>query len=459
MSLWQRQEVQTLLRAEVNRAIRKITVNVTSKIWCALTDTLYLFTIVPYILHHKYRTGKYEENVEEKFGKVPQRANNRNCLQIHAVSVGEVIAADSVIREFSHQHPDWDIHITVSTATGREVAVKRYPNIAVSFFPLDLSLWVKRFLHRIRPRAVILMELEIWPNFLSLCQEDKIPVIVVNGRITQKSTTTYRKYRWFPVLRRMLQAPAFWLAQNNIYARRFEDIGVRPDRIKILGSIKFDTIPTEPSPVTRAKYRNILRVDNDTKIIIAGSTHSPEETIILDAFQEILTKHPASRLILVPRHPHRFTEVYTQAENYAPSIMYSELEDRELSSPNSPASSIIIINKMGILSELYNAADIVFIGGSFIDHGGQNMLESCGIGKPTLIGPSYYNFSDAMELLIKAGGIQLVRKPAELGKNLLRLLDNPKESSELAQTGRKVLLAQKGCTSKTLKVLDSILQQ
>ena len=430
-----------------------------SKIWRKLADTLYLFTIVPYILHHKYRTRKYGEHIAEKFGQVPARQNSRKCLHIHAVSVGEVIAVEPVIREFSSQNPDWEIQLTVSTATGREVAQKRYPDIQIAFFPLDLSRWVSRFLERIRPTAVILMELEIWPNFLSLCREQNIPVIVVNGRITEKSTATYCKYRWIPVLRNMLQIPDVWLAQNETYAERFREIGVPPDKIKVLGNIKFDTIPTEPAPAIRDKYRRIFQTDTSTPIIIAGSTHSPEEKIILDAYRNVLVKYPTSILVIVPRHPHRFEEVYLQAKEYAPCVRYSELENKVDAAPDQKQFNIIIIDKMGILTKLYNAADIVFIGGSFIEHGGQNMLETCGIGKPTLIGPSYYNFSDAMELLKKAGGIKPVEDPAELGHSLLQLLDNPEQAAALAETGRRALLAQKGCTKKTLQVLAAILEE
>ncbi len=423
------------------------------KIWRALTDTLYSFTLVPYIYNHKYRTHKYADNVDEKFGLIPQRQNTKPCLLIHAVSVGEVIAAGPLISEFSRRRPGWEIRLTVSTATGREVALKHYPELTVTFFPLDLSIWVKRFFKRLHPSAVILMELEIWPNFLSLCQEYAIPVIVANGRITDKSAEQYRKFKNLPVLKRMLNIPTYWLAQNQTYAERFRSIGIAAEKIQILGSVKYDTIPTELSPQIRAKYRSLFKTGVDTTLIIAGSTHSPEEDIVLKAFQRIRKRYPSTQLALVPRHPHRFAEVYEQSLHFGDCRRLSELEEN-----NSTASAdIILVDKMGILSELYNAADLVFIGGSFIEHGGQNMLETCGLGIPTIIGPSYYNFSEAVTILKAAGGIIISTQPENLAADMLQILQAPDAAAAIGVKGRAALLAHKGCTKKTIDKLEELL--
>ena len=430
---------------------------ISSKIFRALTNTAYCFTIIPYILNHKYRTNKYADSVNEKFGIIAERSRNKKCLLLHAVSVGEVIAAEPIIKEFSAEYPEWDIHITVSTATGKEVAQKRYPQIPVSYFPLDLSIWVKRFFNRINPSAILLMELEIWPNFLNISKEFNIPVIIANGRITQKSANTYIKYKWFPILKQMLKIPQAWLVQNQEYAQRFEEIGVNKEKIKVLGSVKYDTIPTELSHELQEKYRQIFNADTDTKLIVAGSTHSPEENLILKAYTEVAAKHPNTKLILVPRHPHRFEEVYNEGCKYGNSIKYSELEASEIKN-NSEASNIIVIDKMGVLTELYNAADIVFIGGSFINHGGQNMLETCGIGKPTVIGPSYYNFSEPMDVLKNANGIAIAESPDDLGKIFIELIEDSNKASKLGSNGREALLTHKGCSKKTVEILSNFLK-
>ncbi len=430
---------------------------ISTKIWRILTDIAYLFTLLPYILNHKFRTGKYGNKVQEKFGKVPRRNSEKKCLQIHAVSVGEVVAAAPIIREFSSKFPDWDIHITVSTATGREVANKRYPDLAVTYFPLDLSLWVKRFLTAVRPTAIILMELEIWPNFLSLTCENAIPLIIANGRITEKSAETYRKYNWFPVLRQMLKLPDLWLAQDPTYAERFRSIGVNESKIKVLGNVKYDAIPTEPDSQAEQKYRAQFKVDSNTKIIMAGSTHSPEEKYLLDAYATAREKISNLLLIIVPRHPQRFDEVYAECCAYGKTLRYTELETLD-NTINTERSEIILIDKMGILSELYNAANIVFIGGSFIDHGGQNMLEPCGLGKPTVIGPSYYNFTDTVEILKNAKGIRIEEKPDLLGQAFTVMLEHPEQTAAMAKAGREALLTRKGCAGRTIETLSGILE-
>ncbi len=427
-----------------------------TKFWRILTDIAYIFTLLPYILNHKYRTGKYGTKVTEKFGKVAQRSSNKDCLQIHAVSVGEVVAAAPIIREFSSKFPDWDIHITVSTATGLEVANKRYPNLTVTYFPLDLSLWVKRFLRAIRPTAIILMELEIWPNFLSITHENKIPLLIANGRITERSAASYQKYHWFPVLRNMLKLPDLWLAQDTVYAERFKLIGVNEDRIRILGNVKYDAIPTQPDSETGLKYRKLFQADADTKIIMAGSTHSPEERYLLEAFSTAQQLFPNLILIIVPRHPQRFEEVYAECCSFGNTLKYTALENT-LDNTAPERSAIILIDKMGILSELYNAADIVFIGGSFIDHGGQNMLEPCGLGKPTIIGPSYYNFTDTVEILKNAEGIKIEDNPEELGQLFFNMLTHPQTTDALANAGREALLKRKGCARRTIETLSELL--
>ena len=436
---------------KTNKIMKK---NFKPGLWQLLTDAVYCFTLYPYILNHKYRTHKYGKSVDEKFGITEKRDLDKKCLQIHAVSVGEVIAAQAIIDEFKKKYSNWDIHITVSTATGKEVAKKRYPDIPVSFFPLDLSIWVKRFFSNIQPTAVILMELEIWPNFLEISKKCKIPVIVANGRITEKSTAIYYKYKWVPTLKNMLGIPELWLAQNQEYSNRFIRIGVNPNKVKTTGNIKYDTIPTSPSPDLRDKYRTLFHTSTNSKVIIAGSTHNPEEEIILKSFSELKKSNKDLQLILVPRHPHRFTAVFKLAQSFGNAIKYSQLiQNPDMDNNN----EIILIDKMGILSELYNAADIVFIGGSFIEHGGQSMLEPCGLGKPTVIGNSYYNFTEAVNILQESQGILILNTPNELTQKLSELLNNYNQAEKLGQKARTALLQHQGCAKKTIEYLSGII--
>ncbi len=417
-----------------------------------LTDAFYTFTILPYIANHKYRTKKYGESVNEKFGMVPRRAGENKCLLLHAVSVGEVIAAKTVIDEFEKRHPDWAVRISVSTATGRDVAIKRYGQERVCFYPLDMSRWVNRFFDQIRPDVIILMELEVWPNFLELAAERKIPVIVANGRITGKSAQQYKKFGFVPIVKKMLNAPSLWLAQSEEYATRLREIGVNADKIHVTGSVKYDTINTDSNQQTREKYRLLIGADEKTKVIVAGSTHPSEEETVLAAFKQISAEFPGSKLVLVPRHPHRLDEVENLTGGIGNCIRRSKIE-------NSASADIILVDTMGELSSLYTAADAVFIGGTFIDHGGQNMMEPCGFGIPTVIGPSTYNFSEAVEILLAAEGIIKIDGRDELYPRLKEIIANPVPANEMAARGKEALLKQKGASAKTIDFFEEVIEK
>lgn len=421
-----------------------------SKLSQLLADTAYAFTLRPYIAYHRYVTDKYGVSVKEKFGDIPARVSANKCLLIHAVSVGEVIAAKTVIDEFSSRHPDWDIRISVSTATGRQVAIDKYGSERVSFYPLDVSKWTNRFFDNIKPDLIVLMELEVWPNFLDIANTRNVPVIVVNARITEKSAASYKKYNWFPLIKKMLSAPKLWLAQSDEYKDRLIDIGVDPKKISVSGSVKFDTVPTKINQDVSNKYRRLLGVENDEKIFLAGSTHPTEEEIVLTAYKEVLKNVPNTKLVLVPRHPHRIEEVESLATTYGSVTLRSKIE-------HSAASKIILVDTMGELANLYEAADVVFIGGSFIEHGGQNMLEPCGLAKATAIGPSYYNFKIATEALIENNGLLMVSNPDELGGIICQLLKDPQKSRQLGENARATLLKLKGATVKAVDTLENFI--
>lgn len=415
-----------------------------------LTDAFYTFTIVPYIANHKYRTGKYGDQVNEKFGIVPKRCSKRKCLLVHAVSVGEVIATKTVIDEFLTRHPEWDVHITTSTATGRKVAEEKYGADRVSFYPLDLSGWIKRFFNRIKPDAIILMELEVWPNFLTIASEREIPVIVANARITEKSAAQYKKFNFIPMIKKMLNLPSMWLAQTEEYAHRLSEIGVEQQRISISGNVKYDTVPTTPDAQNRIKYRNIIGAGEQTKVIVCGSTHPSEEAVLLVAYGKLKNEFNDLKLVLVPRHPHRNDEVRELTQEYGGCALRSQIS-------TSTDNDIILVDTMGELSCMYAAADAVFVGGTFIEHGGQNMMEPCGLGIPTVIGPSYYNFAEAVDVLLAHNGIYKIAEKNILEQTLTEILRNPQESQVIAQNGRDALLELKGASAKTIDCLEDII--
>lgn len=420
-----------------------------------LTDAAYLCTLLPYIQYHKRVTHKYGAAVEEKFGHVPARAGDRPCLLLHAVSVGEAIAARPIIDAFAARFPAWDIRISVSTATGREVAAQRYGADRVCFYPLDLSRWTERFFDRVRPNLIVLMELEVWPNFLHTAEARGVPVLVANARITEKSTRQYKNASWLPPVKRMLNQPRLWLAQSEEYAARLREIGVEAARIRVSRSVKYDVVPTEPDPALRTRYRRILGADENTPVLVAGSTHPGEEETVLEAYSRLLADFPAARLVLAPRHPHRMEEV--QGLCTAQGLPHAR---RSAHSEDAPAAArIVLLDTMGELASIYAAADAVFIGGTFIQHGGQNMLEPCGLGRPTVIGGSFHNFREAVEVLQAAGGIRILKDRNGLYPALREILHAPQTAMEMAERGRQALIAQKGATAATIGFIEEILRE
>lgn len=426
-----------------------------------LTDAAYAFTLRPYIAWHHHRTHKYGATVREKYGEVPARAGEKPCLLLHAVSVGEAVAVRTVIDEFSRRHPDWEVRVSVSTATGRQVAIDKYGAERVCFFPLDLSAWVRRFFDRVRPTAILLMELEVWPNFMREAQARGIPVLVANARITEKSAAQYGKAAGLPLIgrmvRNMLNRPALWLAQTQEYVERLRALGVEDTRLRLTGNVKYDTVPTNLDPELRARYRRLLGVDEAAPVLVAGSTHPgepDEEATVLAAFAELRAGFPTAKLVVVPRHPHRIDAVEAQTKAQFSCVRRSKLSAENPAGDDQP---VVLVDTMGELASLYAAADAVFIGGTFINHGGQNMLEPCGLERPTVIGPSVHNFSEAVDVLRAADGITCIGGRAELLPALREIFQNPQEAGRRARRGREALIARQGASARIIDALEEVL--
>lgn len=402
-----------------------------------------------YLAYHRLFTKKYGDKVMEKFGFVPLRNSSAPCLLIHAVSVGEALAAKTIIDEFKAQFPDWDIFITVSTATARKVAAEKYGEKNVAYYPLDCSIWIERFLQCLRPQIVVLMELEIWPQFTNHCQLHRIPMMVANARITQKSAEKYlRLKKYLPsFVKQMFNAPFCWLAQTDEYAQRLREIGVEEGKIKIGGNVKFDQIPLTLPPeifATAQSYRQLLNV-GDGKLLVAGSTHPTEEETLLKAWKNLRADFPQLKLFIAPRHPHRVASVKTLAENFGKTILRSSLNENN-------NGEIIIGDTMGELDKFYAAADVVFVGGTLIAHGGQNMGEPCGLAKPTIIGNNYANFSETVTALQNANAIKIINHADELTFALREFLNNPITAQEYGNRARNALLQLAGASKKTANV-------
>lgn len=393
------------------------------------------------------RDPQFGEGVRGRLGAGwprPPVPGERERILVHGVSVGEVKAAREFVRLLEERHPDLEVVLSTTTATGWRVARDLYPGHTVVRFPVDFSPLVRRFLGRVAPVCAVLVELEIWPNFLRTANRRSIPVAVVNGRITKRS---YGKYVWVRNLMPQFDRISLFCVQDEIYARRFEDLAGGDARILVTGNIKADALRigrVEPPE----KLRRLLAAPAGTTVLVAGSTHEPEERWIAAAWRQAA---PEGRLILVPRHPDRAEAIVQDLarEGTAPQRL-SALRGGEPPDPRRPA----IVDTIGELEAVYALADLVFVGGSLIPHGGQNMLEPAAQGIAVLYGPHVENFAHEAALLEQHGAARRIAGRGELVEALAELVRDPVLREEMAAAGLAAALRQRGAAQRTLAALE-----
>jgi len=369
--------------------------------------------------------------------------NNKRIL-LHGVSVGEVKVAVPLVKLLAESYPEYEVVISTTTNTGMDVARSVLPGVQLVRFPADISWLVRSFLRRVNPCLVVLIELEIWPNFLREANRSGVPVAVVNGRITEGS---HRKYRSFRLALPQFNRISLFCVQGGEYATRFRDLFVNPKRVIETGNIKADGLkigPVDPGD----ELRRFAAVAPDQLVLVAGSTHFPEERWVVEAWRAAV---PDARLILVPRHPTRVAEIIRGLEGTGvrPQLLSSLREEREEVDPARP----LLVDTIGELERIYGLADLVFVGGSLVDHGGQNMLEPAAQGRAVLFGPSSENFQQEARLLGEAGACRVVANPEALGGALSELAENPALREEMCESGLAVVEAQKGAAQATIEAL------
>jgi 3-deoxy-D-manno-octulosonic-acid transferase len=424
-----------------------------------LYDVCYIGILIvgfPVLIAKLVTSPRWRAGLRQRLGFIPQRRSRAPCVWIHGVSVGEVLAAESLVREYEREFPEWEIWISTTTRTGQQAARAAYPKHRVFYYPLDLSFATSRVLERVRPAMVVLMELEIWPNFLLSCWARRIPVLLANGRITDRS---YREYR---VLQRLIPEPLdrirLYCVQTDRYARRFRELGVPDDRIFVTGTMKFDNIPVHPDPAESERLRRVFRIESGDRVLMGGSTHPGEDEALLRIFREIREGHPEARLILVPRHPERHAEVEDAIRQSGFGVVrktaLDRMPDREIS-----RDAVILVDTMGELARIYGVADVVFVGGSLIPHGGQNMMEPAGLGKAVLFGTHIGNFREPVDALLDGRGAVMVRDEAELERELTRLFSDVEASASMGARAREVVLSHRGSTARMLDVFRDVIDE
>jgi 3-deoxy-D-manno-octulosonic-acid transferase len=391
----------------------------------------------PYWIFRMATSGKYREGLSERLGFIParlRRTESAPVIWLHAVSVGEVLAASSLIAQLSARADGYRVVVSTTTRTGQKIARDRFGAENVFYFPLDFAFAVRSWLRALRPSLVVLLETEFWPRMLSECHRAKIPVAVVNARISDRSWPRYSKLRG--MWAKLLSPTALVLAQSELDAERLIAIGA--GNVEVSGNLKFDIRVIRPAPVTQA-LRQFLK--SDQKVIVCGSTLEGEEEMLLDAM-------PASSiLILAPRHPERFAVVAQLLKRRQASwLRRSEwLRAPEALRPG----TVLLLDSIGELASVYSVASLAFIGGSLVPSGGHNPLEPAQFAVPILMGPHYENFRSMVEVLRSVQAIEIVT-PETLRASIVNLLAQSDVAAAMGERARAIFDSEAGGTDRTL---------
>lgn len=368
-------------------------------------------------------------------------------LWLHAVSVGEVNLLATLVPALRERFPNFRFVISATTDTGLALARERFPTETVFRFPLDFSWAMARVLKQLRPAAVVLAELEIWPNLLRLLHTAQTPVIVVNGRLSEKSFARYRWLRWLmsPVFRNL----SLVLVQTEAYRERFMALGVSKKRCRVTGSIKFDSARMDRDNPATAALRNWAGIKDADVVWLAGSTSAPEEEYVLQVFQRQRASCPRLRLILVPRHRERFEEVAQLCA--ATDLKF--IRRSQTSSAAAPTWDVLLGDTIGELSAWWGVAQIGFVGGSMGSRGGQSMIEPAGYGVAMCFGPNTSNFRDVVTLLLSSAAAEVVKDIRELETFVQRCYADENYRAVLGQNAQAIAKSQTGATIRTIEAM------
>ncbi|MCX4221455.1 lipid IV(A) 3-deoxy-D-manno-octulosonic acid transferase [Pseudomonas sp. MCal1] len=375
-------------------------------------------------------------------------------IWVHAVSVGESIAAAPMIRALLQRYPTLPITVTCMTPTGSErihALFANEPRIQHCYLPYDLPCAAARFLDRVQPKLAVIMETELWPNHIHQCAKRGIPVALANGRLSERSAKGYGRFS--KLTAPMLAEMSLFAVQTEAEAQRFRDLGARPETVEVTGSIKFD-LTIDPQLLQRAAELRSQWQAQERPVWIAASTHEGEDEVVLNAHRRLLTNHPDALLILVPRHPERFNSVFElcQREGFA-------TVRRSTGASVDAQTSVLLGDTMGELLFLYALADSAFVGGSLVPNGGHNLLEPAALAKPVISGPHLFNFLDIAAQLRSAGALAEVDDAEGLATEVQRLFELPRDAQRMAENGLSVMRRNQGALQRLLDGLGRLIDR
>ncbi len=398
-------------------------------------------------LWRSLRDPSYRGGLGERFGFGPAIAGP--VIWVHAVSVGEVQAAQPLVAQLRRRHPAYKVLLTTVTPTGAARARLLFGDqVLLRYVPFDLPGAVKRFFDRVQPRLAMILETELWPNLYGECGRRSVPLVLASARVSPRSVGKYR--RLTSLFRKTLSYGIVIAAQSEPDAERFRSIGAAPERTHVTGNIKFDFQPPEGIEALGRRWRD----ENlpGRPVWVAGSTHEGEEAIVLDAHRQVLERFPDALLILVPRHPQRFDVVRHLLAKRHEAVTF-----RSSGNTPPPGTRVLLGDTMGELMKFYAAADVAFVAGSLVPIGGHNLLEPASVGLPVLTGPHNFNGEEIAGLLVDAGAALVVSDTRELAEAVTRLLGDAELRKVMGTAGKAVLDSNRGALDRLLTLVDPLL--
>lgn len=430
----------------------------------SLLFTVGFIALLPRFILDVFRHGKYAAGFGERMGRIPfVEVRGAPVIWLHCVSVGEAQAARPLARAILQRYPSHALVVSTTTLTGQNLAreVFRDDAAAIFYFPFDWAWTVRRTLSKINPAAVIIMETELWPRFLSECRARRIPVALVNGRLSPRSVRRYQFVRHF--ISRVVNDLEITLMQSEMDARRISSLGISRKRVHVTGNVKFDAATNGGELVLTAEFRERFHFREARPLLVAASTHSPEERIVIEAFKQLRATLAGkdARLLIVPRHPERFGE--TAALLASSGLTWARRSDAP--KPTETEAEAILLDSIGELRAVYPLASIVFVGGSIARTGGHNVLEPAAAGACIVTGSHTTNFASIVhsfletDALVQLPPLSEADAPSALASVFEELLSDDERREAIARRARGVLERNRGATERTVKLLGEILDQ
>lgn len=419
---------------------------------------IYWIGLIPVILYRLIFEEGFYERIKQSAGFMPdslmKKIEGRRAIWLHAASVGEIVATSPIVKDIKKKFPEAVVVVSVVTATGHAMAHRIIPEAeGIIFFPLDLPFLTRRILDLIKPITILLVETEIWPNFLRIAEKEKIPVMMVNGRISDRSMHRYMFIKSFT--REMLGSIEKFCMQSKIDSEYINILGADKNHITVTGNTKYDQTYAQVTKEDKEALQHEFGFGCNHPIIVAGSTHKGEEESVLSAFKVILKEFPGARLLIAPREIMRGHDVKELAEAQGlKAICRSQMTE-----PVHEGTPVVVLDTIGELGRLYSLGDIIFVGGSLVRTGGHNILEPAAHGKPILVGPHMFNFKEIYALLSSRNACRMVKDKRELLDAMLELCHNKELREEMSRNCLELVRENRGATQRNTEELRKLFEE